>query len=843
MWRATLKGLLAHRFRLALTALSVVLGVAFVAGTYVLTDTMNAAFDQLFTEATAGTDVIVRAEAPFVEEDRERIPEELLPVVRQVEGVRVTEGSVVGFAQLVDKEGEAISPTGPPTLGVSFGEIPDLTPLTIREGRPPERDAEVAIDAATARKHDFSVGDRVTVLFQGPSEEFTVVGIAGFGEADNLGGATLAAFDLQTAQRVLGAEGQFDTIEVAGQEGISTTVLRQRIASVLPEGVQAVTAQSVADEQANEIQDELGFFNIVLLVFAGIALFVGAFIIFNTFNILVTQRTRELALLRALGATGGQVTRSVMAEALITGVVASALGLALGIAVALGLQALLQGFGIDLPTTNLQVLPRTIVASFVVGTVVTVVAAVLPARRASRVPPIAAIRDVESVRPISLRRRALAGGAVAAFGVAMLMLGLFGGVGNAISYVGLGVGVIFLGVAILSPLAARPVSRAIGAPLPRVAGVPGKLGRENAMRNPRRTAATSAALMIGLALVGTSLIMGSSLKASTGRIIDETLRADLFLSAGNQFTGFSPEVAAELAGRPGIGVVSELRTGEWRQRGSTAIRFLTAVEPATVDRVLELDVLEGSVSALDRRGVMVHEDAAEAEGLAVGDVLAMEFARTGTVQMRVAGIFAENRLVGDYVISISAYEDNFTEQLDSFVLVKAPPGASVEDARRAVQRVTEAFPNVDVQDQAEIREEQEDAIDQLLGLLSALLGLAILIALLGIVNTLALSVFERTREVGLLRAVGMSRRQVRSMVRWESVLIALLGGVLGLAVGAFFGWAMVTALGDEGITELSIPARQLVVFLALAGLAGVVAAILPARRAARLNVLAAIATE
>lgn len=847
MWRATVRGLLAHRFRLALTALAVVLGVAFVAGTYVLTDTMNRTFDNLFRDATAGVDVYVRAEAAFEVEgfgERDRVPEELLDTVLLVDGVAFAEGSVGGFAQLVDEEGEAIAPVGPPTLGVSWPEHPELSGLSVREGRPPERDGEVAIDAATAAKYGFRVGDRVQILFPGPSEEFEVVGIAGFGEADNIAGATLAAFDLRTAQRLLRAEGEFDAIEVAAEEGVSAVELRDRIAQVLPAGVEAETGEAVAEEQSDSLKEGLSFFNTALLVFAGISLFVGAFIIFNTFNILVTQRTRELALLRALGASGAQVRWAVLGEALVVGLVASGVGLGAGVLLAMGLRELLRAFGIDLPSSSLQVLPRTIVAAVLGGVLVTVAASVFPARRAARIPPVAALRDADTVRPLSVRRRSLSGGLVVAAGVTALLLGLSGQAGNALALVGAGVGLIFLGVAVVSAVLARPLARAIGAPLARLARVPGKLGRENAMRNPRRTASTSAALMVGLALVGTFLVLGSSLKESVGATLEETFRADFLLRPTAQFGSFSPEVADRLRAIPEVGVVSPTRVGQWREPGTGGTRFLTAVDPATVEQVTELDVREGTVAALAEGGVLVHEGVAEDRGLRVGDVVEMEFAATGVVHQQVVGIFGEEGFVGaDYLVSLETFDRNFAKDLDDFVLVKVAPGASPDQARAAMGPVLEAFPNVEVQDQVEVREDAERQIDQLLGLVNALLGLAVLIALLGIVNTLALSVYERTREIGLLRAVGMERRQVRSMIRWESVIIALLGGVLGLAVGVFFGWALVRALGEEGVSRLALPGAQLGMFLAVAGFLGVVAAVGPARRAARIDVLQAIAYE
>jgi len=847
VWRVTLKELLAHRFRLALTALAIMLGVGFVAGTFMFTDTIDLSFDELFAEATSDIDVVVRADTAFIASgpgttgETQRIPESLLPKVRGVEGVADAQGFVQGYAQLVDEHGEAVAPQGPPTLGVSW--IPgELSALSLREGRRPEHDGEVAIDARTAKEHGFEVGERATVLSLGPPEEFEVVGIAGFGSADNLGGSTLAIFETETAQRVLDAEGEFDSITVGAVEGVAPPKLRERIAAIVPKDVEVATATRVAQEQAGAVKEALGFLNTALLVFAGVALFVGAFIIYNTFNILVTQRSRELALLRTLGASARQVTAVVVGEALLVGVLASGIGIGAGALMSYGLRALLDAFGVSLVTSGLQLLPRTVVVSLVVGTVVTLVSSILPARRAARVPPIAALRDVEPVRPLSLRRRALGGAAVTGAGAVSLAAGLTGA-GGGLALVGSGVAITFVGVTILSPLVSRRLARWIGAPLPGLAGVPGKLGRENAMRNPRRTAATSAALMIGMALVATFAIFGESVKASAGAVISDAYRADLALSANNGISPISPEVAVELRRLDEVSVVSEFRGGVFRLPGQRETKFLTAIDPETVEEVLDLDVVEGRFEDLDRDGVFVHEEIATERGLSVGDPFRMEFPETGERKMEIAGIFEESRIVGSYAVGLDAQQVAYASDLDQFLMLNAAPNVPLAGARRAVDEVVEGFPNVKVRDQAELQEEQERQVDQLLGLVTALLALAILIALLGIVNTLALSVIERTRELGLLRAVGLSRRQTRAMVRWESVIIALFGGILGLGVGALFGWALVTAIADEGFSELAFPIGRLVVFLVLAGIAGVLAAVGPARRAAKLNVLEAIATE
>jgi len=849
MWRATIKSLLARKLRLGLTALAVVLGVGFMAGTYVLTDTMNKAFDDVFAVANSGTDVVVRAESSFEPgpgggpggggaAERNPVPEHLLPLVQATDGVRSVDGEVTGFAQLVDPAtNETIGTVGPPNIGTSWS--PGSTPLTVREGEPPTAGSDVAIDAATAEGYGLEVGREIQILFTGPPRTFTISGIIGFGDADNLAGATLAVFELQTAQEVLDRVGEYDSLQVVAEEGVSPIELRNRVALRLPEGFEAVTGATAAAQDAEELQEALGFFQTALLVFAFVALFVGAFIIFNTFSIIVAQRTRELALLRALGASGRQVMVSVLLEAAVIGVVASAIGVGAGVLIAIGLQAMLEAFGIDLPSTSTQLLPRTVIASIAVGSLITLVSAVVPARRASRVAPIQALRDGMPAGGATLRWRVITGVAITAAGVAALLFGLFGGASNAAALVGLGAAITFIGAAALAPLVARPLAGAIGWPLP-VLGLPGKLGRENAMRNPRRTAATAAALMIGLGLVSFVAVFGASLRSSASVALDETLKADFILSTGT-FTPFSAQVARDLERAPDLAAVSPFRQGQIRV--DDKLDFAAGIDPATWGQVATVDMVAGELGSVGGDEILVYRPVAESNGWSVDETIPVEFARTGVTELRVAGIFGDNRLLGNYAVSIETYEANFREQLDIIVFVKANDGVPIGQAREAVESAVAQFPNIEVNDQAEFKEQQAAFIDQLLALVSALLGLAILIALFGIVNTLSLSIFERTRELGLLRAVGMTRRQVRSMIRWESVIIAVLGAVLGVVIGLLFGWAMQQALVDTGVTRLAIPPVQLAIYVAIAGVAGVLAAITPARRAARLNVLEAIAYE
>jgi putative ABC transport system permease protein len=848
VWRATIKSLLARKVRLLLTAIAVVLGVGFVAGTYVLTDTLNAAFDTLFATSTAGVDVQVQGVSAFEAQpggpgggggsEREPVPESVATSVQEVPGVRLVLGNVQGYAQIVDPAtGDAISPAGAPTIGTSWTP---LAALTLIDGHEPRNGSEVAVDAGTASAHDLAVGETITVLLQGPPREFTISGILRIGDTDSLLGATLTVFDLHTAQEVMDREGSYDFLAVVADDGVSAATLRDRVSEVLPKGVEAITGAEAAQQASDQVSEGLGFLKTFLLVFALVSLFVGSFIIFNTFNIIVTQRVRELGLLRALGASRRQILVSVVAESFATGLVASAVGIAAGIGIAIVLQLLLKGVGVELPSTATKILPRTVIVSLALGTVVTLAAAIFPARRAARVAPIEAMRDSGEAPTSSLRRRSVSGGVVTALGVGSLAVGLFGTPTNAAAVVGAGAAVTFLGVAILSPLFARPLAAWIGAPF-RGRALPGRLGRENAMRNPRRTASTAAALMIGLGLVTFVAVAGASLKASASVALDRVIRSDFIVST-TSFSPFGPQVAADLAADPAFAAVSAIRQGQVKVGSDTA--FLAGTDPASIGEVVNLEFRTGGLDALQTPGtVLIYKGVADSKDLAVGDELSIEFSRTGTQTFSVGGVYTDNSILGDYAISVQDYQRNFTQQLDSVAFATVAPGVSTSDAADAIDRITAAYPNVKVENQAEFKATQADAIDSFLALVTVLLLLAIVIALFGIVNTLRLSIYERIRELGLLRAVGMSRAQMKRMIRVESVIIAILGALLGVVIGIAFGIAMQRALEGIGVTELAIPVGQLLVYVIVAALAGVVAAILPARKAAKLDVLQAISYE
>jgi putative ABC transport system permease protein len=847
VWRATWKSLLAKKLRLVLTALSIVLGVGFVAGTFVLTDTMNAAFDELFTQTATTSDLVVRNENAFENSmaggggapEREPLDAALLETVQGVPGVEVAVGDVSGLGSVVDPAtGEVIGGMGPPTLVISWNELAEGV-LNVREGAPPTAPGQVAIDAATAERYDLSVGQDLSVIATSGADEFEIVGIMSFGETDNLAGATLTIFQTSTAQRILDKEGQYDAITIKAAEDVDTTQLRRDVQAVMPDGVETITSQDVADESADQLQQALGFFGTALLVFAAIALFVGSFIIVNTFSIIVAQRTRELALLRTLGATRRQVLASVIGEAAVVGLVASVIGVGAGILIAVGIQGLLKGFGIELPSTGIQLQLRTIVVSLVVGLVVTLVASIIPARHAAKVAPIQALREPDTTTAHGLTRSAVIGGIVWLAGSGALAYGLFGQPPNAVWYVGAGAALTLVGVAMLSPLAARPVAGTIGAPFRRLS-VSASIGRGNAMRNPRRTASTAAALMIGLGLVSMVAIFAASLKTSIDATLTATLRSDLTLS-GTSFLPISPEVAETVSGLPEVEAAAGFRQNAFRVDDSSS--FLTGFDPATVEAVATLGEVEGSVANLAGDTIAVHRELATDRGWQLGDEVPASFPAGGEHPLTIVAIYEESSLLGDFGISLATFEEVYVDRQDTFVLVKGAEGVAPDDLKSAVESSLEAFPNVQVQDQAEFRESFSGQIDVLLSVVTALLLFAIVIAVFGIINTLGLSVYERTRELGLLRAVGMSRTQVKRMVRYESVIIALFGALLGLLVGIGFGWALQQALAPEGITELEIPVSQLAIYVVFAALAGVLAAIWPARKAAKLNVLESIAYE
>lgn len=854
MWTVTIKGLLAHRVRLVLTTVSVVLGVAFVAGTFVLTDTMTRVFDDLVRGGSQSIDVLVRSASSADAEigtdasyySQGTLDADLLDDVLAVDGVEQAEGTVEGYAMIVRPDGEAITPMGPPTLGVSWStESGESGSRTIRAGgRPPDGPGEVAVDAATADRNGLEVGDRLGIVFASTApREFTLVGISSAEGGENIAGATLAEFDLATAQEVLGLTDAYTTINVWGAAEVDADTLVERLTTVLPGDAEAITAADWADEMMVQIEDALGFITIALGIFAAIALVVGAFIIANTFSITVLQRSREFALLRALGASRRQVVGGVVGEAVVVGLLASLIGIAAGLGLAKGLQALLSMFGFDMPSGSLVVLPRTIVVALAVGLIVTVMSSLLPARRAAAVHPIAALRDVTTTAYRPSRARLTGGVAAAVAAAGLVLYGAVARPDGAGAMVGLGAVLALAGLAATGPSLTRPILRVLGGSGARL-GTVGRLARGNSMRTPRRTWTTAAALTIGLALVSSVAVMAASMKASVADALDQTLKADVIVSASNAFAGGTvpPVLARELAASPQIGAVSPIRAGPGRIDGAAAI--VTSVDPASWDAVHVTEFVDGRIADIASLGAAaVDTELAREHGYEVGDLVTAEFAATGATDLQITAIYESDQILSGWLVSIATSEPYFTQPLDYAVLVAGLPGTGAETTRAAVEAVTAAYPAVSVQDQGEYRDTVAGQIDQLLAMVTALLAMALFIAVLGIMNTLALSIHERTREIGLLRAVGMTRRQVRRMVRWESVTIALLGALVGLLLGSIFGWATTRVLVDQGMASFVLPTGQLLGVVVIAVLAGVLAAVLPARGAAKLDVLRAVTVE
>jgi putative ABC transport system permease protein len=842
MWKVTIKGLLAHKLRLALTALAIVLGVTFIAGTFVLTDTLNKTFDNLFGTIYQNVNFQVRGVAQFGTgggATRNPVPESVLATVRSVSGVEAAVGSVSNSdLQYIGKDGKPISSGGAPTIGFSFDPDQQISPLKLVQGKRPTTPDDVVMDLGTAQKHGFSVGQRVRILlpFQ-PTRTFTITGIAKFGTANNLAGASLAAFDLSTAQALFGHVGQFETINVATSPGADEPAVQRAIAAALPRGVEVVTGQTVVNEQTSKISNALGFFKIALLVFAFIALFVGAFTIVNTFSITVGQRTKELALLRIVGASRRQVFASVLTEAGLVGLLASLVGLGLGVLAAIGLEALLSVFGVTLPSGPIVFEARTVIVCLLVGVVVTMVSAIGPARRAVSIAPVEAVSEQQVEHEIPLRRRFIWGSGITLAGAAALAVGLGA---PAIQLVGLGAVLIFIGVARLAPAVARPMSSVLGRPLARLLGMSGRLGRENSMRNPRRTAQTASALMVGLALVSAISVFGASLSRSATQSIDKAINADLIvLNTNNNGPGtFSTTVPKAAASVPGVTASSSVYGGQFELRG--AIQSLAAVGTTNLSDTLNVVTNSGSTTSLAAGDLLMDATTASNDHVVVGDTVPVKFALTGKSRMRIGGIYQDNQLIGSYLVSDAFYASHFQNPVPFAVLLKTDGGAGV---LQAIQHTLRPYPNVKVQTRAQFEQSQAAQVNQLLGLVYVLLLLAVIIAMIGIVNTLLLSVFERTHEIGLLRAVGMKRRQVRAMIRSESVILAIFGAVIGIIVGTLLGVALVSSLHSQGITSTVVPPQSLIIFLILAGVLGLIAASWPARRAARLDVLAAIAAQ
>jgi len=849
MFKVTWHNLVARKLRLALSAFAIVLGVAFVAGSFIFTDALGRAFDGIVKGTTADVEVLPEGagQADSFGTDARTIPAPLVEELRQLsEAEKVVGTDQVQGVFVISKEGELIGGNGPPGLAFNYNEMTAITGdpiLTVADGELPSTRDQVALDVDTATKAGYDIGDEVTLVTPGdpPTMKAELTGLVRFGSEGGLVGATLTIFDDQVIKDLF-FEGKdvYTNISLTAAEGVSQVQLRDAVKEVLPQGLEALTGDDFAADQQEIIGTILGFINTFLLVFAAVALIVGTFLIINTFSILVAQRSRELALLRAMGASKKQVNRAVLTEALVVSLVGSTVGLGMGYLLAIGLRALFGFIGLDLGAADMPVELRTVLLSYAVGVIVTLVAAYLPARRASRIAPVQAMRDDVALPETSLRRRFLVGAVMVAVGVALMVTGFAGSGGRGLLLIGLGMLSILIGVALMAPMLGRPIVQALGVVYRRLFGTVGNLATENTLRNPRRTAATSSALMIGLTLVALMSILGQSAKVSTDKAIEESLTAELIVSnATGQF--FSTAYADSIRELDGVDSVTAFRQAGAKLGNSQV--FLQAVEPESLGSALQLPVDGGSLEAFDDQSVFVSSTRAKSSDLAVGDSVKLTFP-AGPTEFDVAGIFPVGGAVaGDFLLTLEGLERSGIKPEDSLLFITKKPGADEAVVRSQIEEVLADNPTVTLKNQQEFADEQKDLINRVLYIIYALLGLAIIIAILGITNTLALSVIERTREVGLLRAIGVSRWQLRRMVGLESIAISVLGALLGVVMGIAFGIAMQRAIADQGIDVLSIPWLQLGIFVVLAALAGVLAALLPARRAAKLNVLEAITTE
>ena len=844
MLKATFKSLLARKARLLMSAMAIVLGTAFVAGSLIFTDTLGRTFDGIM-DGTVG-DVVVQPEQTdeYGGTGGGRMSAADVDKMAELPGAARADGSVDAIGVfVVGDNGKVVGGQGAPALAFNYSDAPNQLgedPLVIDEGREPQREGEVMVDSVTAERAGHEVGDRISLVTTGdtPEIEAELVGTMTFGEG-GMAGASVVVFDTKTMQKYyMDGKDEYSSVWVTADEGVSQQELLTQVEPLVPEGYKGWTGKGLAEENQSDVQQALGFITTFLLVFAGIALFVGSFLIINTFSILVAQRGRELALLRAIGASRRQIVRGVLLEAFIIGVVGATLGLALGVVLALGIQALFATFGLDLSGTGLVFTPRTVIAAYAVGIVVTMLAAWVPARRAGSVPPVAAMRDSVDTgighHPI---RRGLEVG-VLVLGVVAFLYGLFVADTRELWWIGGGIVGLVLGMAFLAPLVGRPVISGLGWFYRTAFGSIGRMAEQNSVRNPGRTAATASALMIGMTLVALMGVVATSTTASVDKQIEETFRADYILSnAVGQ--PFSSTVAERVAEVDGVREVSPVRFSSAGVDGGQL--FVTAIDPRSFEDVEQIEPTNGSAD-LDKDSVMLstkHEG-----GRSVGDTVEVKMGST-TRDLTVVGFYDEIQAIGspDVLMSVDTVESMGGSAADNWAFIFVDEGVDKAQVESGIEQIVDKQPLVTLKDQAGYADEQRSSINQLLFLIYALLGLAIVIAVLGIVNTLGLSVMERTREVGLLRAVGLSRRQLWRMITLESVTIALLGALLGIVLGVVAGVAIQRSLVDDGITELAIPWAQMAVFVALAGVIGVLAALLPARRASRMDVLQAISTE
>ncbi|MEV5171465.1 FtsX-like permease family protein [Streptomyces flaveolus] len=842
MFRTALRNVLAHKARLLMTVLAVMLGVAFVSGTLVFTNTVSDAYQKSSAKGFDQVDVAVRPEYQDSKGNQVgKVPEltrALLEKAAKVPGAASATGVVSGFTALADKDGKLVGGDWQSAGGNYWGTKDPRYPLV--SGHAPRGKGEVLIDSATAKRAGYRVGDTVRLSVDGPVLTPTVSGIFTTDDGNVAAGGSLTLFDTATAQSLFGKKGTYDEIDVQAAPGTSQTALKAELDKALPaELVETTTGKQLADDQAKVISSSMSSLKQGLLVFAGIALFVGTFIIANTFTMLVAQRTRELALLRAVGASRRQITRSVLIEAFVVGAVAGVTGLAAGVGIGAGLRSLLGSFGASMPDGPLVISPGTVVTALAVGILITMLAAWLPGRRAAKIPPVAAMSSVHAKATTkSLVLRNTLGSLFTAAGIAVVLAGTRMDADTGQGAMGIGAVLLIIGVFILTPLLSRPLIAA-AAPVLRAFGVSGKLARQNSVRNPRRTAATASALMIGLTLITGMTVMAGSLQTSIDKMASSAIRADYVVSMANRGP-LSPDVEKKIASADGVTASSPLRNGESRIDGGT--EFLTGVDGATIGELTDLKVTDGSFGVGGTR-VVVDQDRAADFGWKAGSHFTAHFEDGKAQRLTVAGVYEGNDMLNGIILDNKVLTPHLSDPADMQVMVKTADGAS-DAAKDRLEKALGTNPAIKVQDKKDISNEIAQMFTLMLNMVYGLLGMAVIVAVLGVINTLAMSVFERAQEIGMLRAIGLDRRAVKRMVRLESLVISLFGGVLGIGLGVFFGWAAGELLGTKMPTyELVLPWGRMTVFLLLAGVVGVLAALWPARRAARLNMLTAIKAE
>jgi len=857
MTALVLRGFVQRKGRVVLTAIAIALGVALMAGTYILTDTINHSFAEIFQTANKGKDVVITPSKTLgtrVRSETSPITAQMLERVRSTPGVAAASGAIFTPGSFLDSHGKRLTTGGAPAF-IGSAQPPRFESFTAVHGHFPSSGSEVAIDEATAERGHLKLGQEMIVAGSAPARHYTIVGILKFGGGQSFGGAGAAILIPAEAQRVTGEIGRYDQLDVAAAPGVTPAQVRDRVRAELPATVQARTGSEQASQETSELEKNLSFLQTFLLVFAYVAIFVGAFIIFNTFSITIAQRTREFGLLRTLGASRAQIMRAVVAEGLMLGVLGAVLGLLGGVALAPGLKALFKSFGVDLPSTGTVIATRTIVVSLLVGILVTVIAGFLPAMRATRVPPLAAMREGLTIPRRVLSRRTL----IIRFAivvVVLLLLRLAVGSG-AILLLLIPLGIRFARLLVRLRRGEAPpryrltrgLAHGVGT-LVRWRGITGRLAEENSIRQPGRTLTTAAALTVGVALVAIVAVLAAGLKATINSAVDRDFAGNLIVenSQASNEAAIPAAIAPALRRVPGVATVTPIAFTVGRLRTSVNNESITAIEPESFERAYRIEWQHGSnatLLGLDETGAVVKKGFAESHHLKVGQELDLLTPTGRHVRVLVAGIAQDNSgLLGDLTITLALARSAFGQRDDALDFVSYAPGHTNAQVQPAVNRLLAAyFPQARSRTATQFKEDQAKAVNGLLAFIYVLLALSVIVSLFGIVNTLILSIYERTRELGMLRAIGTSRRQIRQMIRYESLITALIGGVFGLVIGVIAAFLITTfAFSGSGYVQ-SYPVGTLVVLLVVAGVAGVLAAQLPARRAARLDMLQALASE